>query len=702
MGTSDGGRAMKTFWAQLRREVADSALLWAAGVVAGLVPLLLPILYSAEGQVAIDLRIASAVVGGGLLALSSLALLGDRLLARDVDEGRFGFYLARPLPTSSLWAARLTAAILVFGLLVVAVWAPTWLAMELDGTVGAADPTTPLSAVAVTAPGATFDGLLGPLEGGSFFRALGFFGLGGLILSLLLLSHTVSTSARSRSPWTLLDVAGFVVVSMALLSARDILLSSLALGALVVAERLFVMALATILVAAGYRQAEVGRSDLASGHGVFSRTVWPLLALVVLGLVAWAGWVASPEADDLVSAEELWLSTDGRQVAVEGEAAHRLGMRTGVLFSTPEDPSADDAVQRRVVGRVTTIAAARHGGRLAWVRCRRFAPLDCRVWTWRPGGGEPAATGIEIDRWDHDLAISPFGELVAVAGQRLEIWEPDAPRLVFALDRHAYRATFVAANRLLFLHYDPDRGFTSIDEVDLDTRTVRGLAELPGDTYLHRFHLSPSGRLVALGAFLPPSFRLLDTRTGAVLDLRESRLDEGETLRVARFVGEELWALVAGPAGTDPPGRLLRVAVADPAAGDPGSGDWRTDVLPLPELLTMEGSRAQPFAGGLLVSVPERDGPTLDRGRVALPPGVEPEAGQATYFIEAAGDELRWHKVAQGVRLPGEIRRLASDPVDAPGSGALLLAGGGAVVQLRDGRLHRVVPALPETADDGG
>lgn len=716
---------MKFFVAQLRRDLGDWWLLFGAAILAGMFPLLLPIVYATEGEESVELRLATAIAGTLLYGLATLAMLGDGLAARDIAEGRFGFYLARPMPTSSLWAARLTAAVLLFVLVVAALAVPTWLVTSAqDPAAGSrASLASMVVRVAVTAPGITLDRIFEPTGHHALFGVLGAFGAIGLVLSLLLLAHGASTSGRSRSLWTLLDLFGMAALVIVWLEIHDTLVSVTAFGALVAAERLFVMALTAALLIAGYRQLAHGRSDLVRGHGVFSRTLWPLLAAVVLCLFGWARWTASPEADDLVSAEHLWTATDGRLLAVEGEAAHRLGLRTSVLFPAG-----------RALGRVTALASAREADVAAWIRCRRWTRADCGLWTWRlddPDG--PLDTGVHIDRWDPEVAVSPYGQLVAVTTDRLEVWQPDIPKLVFARDlpgRRFERPTFLSSTRLRYLHVDYDEELTSLEEVDLSSGAVQVLAELPGDALEHHFRMSASGRLVAMGAMLPPRLLVVDTASGASRDLRhpdasgddasgddasgdeasddEASGDEASTplarseiLLAAHFVGEDLALLVRSASGEQ---GLIRVQV-NPFAGEEAAVELRIDVeeLPLPPALSAPGTalRMAPYGTGILLSgTTAVSGP----GTAALPEGVEPLPGVVTYFLDLSSTgpisseaEPRWSRLAAGLMLPGWGRLRPADPMDVERSAAFLFAGGGAILRLEDDALRVVVPALPDT-----
>ena len=713
------------FRAQVCRDLAEWWPLWAASVAAGLVPLLLPVIYSADGEEAMDLRLAAVAVGGGLFWLASVGLLGDGLASRDLGEGRYGFFASRPVGAGAFWLARVAAALVLLIAITASLALPTWMAHPPD--LGAREPALSLWTMPLTAPGVDLTSPWAPNYGGEgvvrILSTLAPAGVAGGLLSLLLVAHLAGTVGRSRDAWTLLDLGGVVLLIVLLVQAREILVSAQAFAVLVAAERFFAAMSAAILLLAGWRQVAHGRVDLARGHGAFSRFAWPALALVAVALLGAASWVAHPAPQDLRSAERVRATPDGGAALVTGSMSHRLGLRSGVVFSEAE------AVE--VTGPVHAVAAADQAERLAWTRCRRFRALDCEVWTWASGLNEASATGIFSHRWDHHLAWSPHGEMLALAHDRVEVWQPavapagtetttSGPRLIYARDleeRYPQQPGFLSARRLRYLTVDPDSDFMRVEEIDLSSRAVRTLGDLPGEAPL-QVVTSPSGRHVAATSMIPSRTSILDVQSGRVYELQEHPLVTGGFLAALRFADHRsFFLLMAGPDAVvdgnpvDADWRLVRVDL-ELLAGD--ETDAALTEIPLPAI----GQRAVLGAHGgtLLLSAEIGHGVgAASTSRLALPAGVEPAAGYALWELDLDGlangawqppagssdgawqppdgsSDGAWHRLAGGVRLLYEPIRLAPQTDDA-----ILIAGDGTVLRLSDAGLEIVVPALPET-----
>ena len=675
------------FGAQLRRDLAEWWPLWAASVAAGLVPLLLPVIYSAQGEEALDLRVAAAAVGGGLFWLASIGLLGDGLASRDLGEGRYAFFASRPVGAGAFWLARVAAALLLVGAITVGLLLPVWLADPLEA--GSREPAMNPWTVSVTAPGVDLTSPWAPNYGGEgvlgLLATLAPLGVLGALLTLLLLAHLVSTVGRSRDAWTLFDFGGFFLVAVLVLNARDVLLSAHAFAALVAAERLFAAATAAILLLAGWRQLSHGRVDLARGHGAFSRIAWPALVLLTVVLLGVSSWVARPAPSDLRSAEQVRTTPDGRVALVTGPMAHRLGLRSGVVFAGGESSA--------VTGPVHTVAAADRADRVAWTRCRRLTHLDCEVWTWSPGLDAPGATGIFSDRWDHSLSWSPHGELLALAHDRIEVWQPvgesenAAPRLLYARDlndSYPLQPAFLSARRLRYLIVNPDVDFMRVEEIDLPSRSVRVVGDLPGEAPL-RIVTSPSGRYVAATSMIPSRTSVLDGESGCVREFQDHPLLAGRFLVAIRFVGDRsLYLLTTGEEDWAGDWRLAHVDLDALSVDGP---ELALREVPLPRLGSVV--RLGVREGALLISGMAGDDEDELQPRLVLPAGVEPLAGHAIWESSPNG---AWHRLVDGARLLYEPIRLAPQHDDST-----LIAGDGTVLRLGEGGLEVTVPALPDT-----
>ena len=299
---------MKRTFAVAAREITERRLLFLGAFVAGLLPLVFPLIPALRGN-AHDARSVAMLLLAITITVSFPVVFGATIVVGDIAQKRLSFYFSRPLPAASIWAGKLLAALLItIGCTFLAV-APVFF-----------------------------------VEGESAF-SYDTFGLGSrgslvlaipAVLVLLLLAHVVASIARLRSAWIALDFFLAASFSVAIaLSLRSLFLSGfwgfyeqarwpeLALWWLLVT-------LIAILLAASYVQVADGRTDARRSHGALSATLWGLSAIfaAILGGLAW--WAASARATDLARIDSGVLTAPrGPWVAIGGRLR---GGRGGGMF----------------------------------------------------------------------------------------------------------------------------------------------------------------------------------------------------------------------------------------------------------------------------------------------------------------------------------------------------------------------------------
>jgi hypothetical protein len=196
-----------------------------------------------------------------LLPWAVAALFGATMVARELEERRFGFLLNQPLRLGEIFFGKVAAGLaiaLAFGFL-------------------------------ACLPAFLLGGLwrqISPLEAA---RLLGV-GLAGCIVFLLFF-HAASIQLRSRSPWLVLDLVAWVAFGWGVRALTMNLLSAWAFDAML---RLWLILLVVVTVGlgiAGYLSVAEGRADLQRGHRWVSATL--AISLAVALLVGWVqtAWV---------------------------------------------------------------------------------------------------------------------------------------------------------------------------------------------------------------------------------------------------------------------------------------------------------------------------------------------------------------------------------------------------------------------------
>ncbi len=431
---------MRAFALVTARELRAYAPAWIAVLVAALLPWLAPLLPTAGSQPAGEVRMITALVLASLLGLLMAVFAGAGVLARDLGEGRMGFFLALPLRAWTIWTGRLlAAAILVYATLAVIALPATLASGELVLR-------RELLAGLVELP------LLGPLRAWS----------GALVLLLplvvVLLSHQLAMGLRSRSPWFVVDLLALAVAG---LLAGGAAMRLIAAGApfelLVAGVAAGTLALATLACGGGFGLAR-GGTLLARVHRAQATAVGTGLLVAALAAVGFTRWTLAVEPEDLTAVHGVTAAPSGPWVSVVGEVRLRpsyapwlltdpttgRALRLAPALYHPFEPAAASPVAFTADGRAG-VWKRPQGGRF-WGPCE----LD---WIELGSPVRLVPTGIEVESsWETELL--PLGDRLAVAEpSRLAVWSQQGRRLLAAAELpraqpHWQRLSWLAPERL--------------------------------------------------------------------------------------------------------------------------------------------------------------------------------------------------------------------------------------------------------------
>jgi hypothetical protein len=355
------------------REVSERVALLGLAVVVAAVPFLAPWLGIGD-------RPLLGVLLGVVMVFAAAVLTGSSVIARDLAEGRLGFFLSRPLPWWSIWGGKmLAAAVLTF----------TAGAIVLTPSAFLGDWELP--------PGGWWMGILVP----------------GLI-TLIGGVHVAAVGYRSRSLWFAADlvVAG-VLAWLVARTYRSLFAWGVdAGGSDYAATLLWVVALAVTVASAA--QVAQGRADLQRSHRVLAIAVWSVLTPAVLSYTAWGTWVRRVAPSNLRAVLSAWSAPRGPWIAVTGRTR----------WPRPESLSTALLVDTRT-GRFLRLGPAFSPLRPGFATDARRAAWISNPWSRDPSltvadlaADDPALTRVPLPVPSGPVlgfALSPDGAYVAVA-----------------------------------------------------------------------------------------------------------------------------------------------------------------------------------------------------------------------------------------------------------------------------------------------
>lgn len=538
---------MNAFRAVFAREFREWSVLVPASLVAGLLPFCFSLIRG-FGASPRDVRDSAALVLAIMLAGLSATVLGAFVPARDLAEGRMGFYFSRPFSPWSIWSGRLLALWAISTL--------TWFLVFLPSTLAGGGLITILEAHAARSFLAweTLLGILAPVL---------------MLLFLIVSCQALFISLSSRSRWLILDAALLVAFAALSFSAlRRIFFTGPQNGFHRDFLACFVALLAAILLAllaAGAASAVFGRADLRVSHRALSWTLWPCLLLAATSLEGYSRWYAAPSLQSLKGAQVWEAAPRGPWVILEGEAhwrdpdfkvAYLLNSRTGNSLRVPS-------------GTAWGAAFSDDGTRCA---CMKWpaGSSDTEVAAYDLTGAAPKQLKAQIpvpEGWA-SLALSNDGRLLAVCGERaLAIHDLDGEKVLYARsERVACRIAVrflekgrVRVYRWVYKNLAKAEGCVELLDLDLPTRTLTETGRVE-DAGLYHLQANPAGDRLLVRRFGENggSMSLQDGNTGARLALLAEDVEGmtgaftsgGDILAVFRKGSPKEWSLALyGPGG---------------------------------------------------------------------------------------------------------------------------------------------------------
>jgi len=258
------------------REASERAALLGLAAVLALVPFVAP-------RFGLD-RPLLGVFLGAVMVFTAALLTGSSVIARDLAEGRLGFFLARPLPWWSIWGGKLLAALVLTFAAGLIVLGPSALGGEWH---------LPASSrwVTIVAPG---------------------------LLALIGIANALAVAYRARSAWFALDLAMAAALGWAVVRTARTLMDwgVFPFDPAVLSAALWLLAAAVTV--AGAAQVAEGRADIRRGHRVLSIVLWSLLTPAVLVYASWGIWVLRFAPADFRTVISAWPSPNGAWIAAAG------------------------------------------------------------------------------------------------------------------------------------------------------------------------------------------------------------------------------------------------------------------------------------------------------------------------------------------------------------------------------------------------
>lgn len=290
-----------------RRELAEKRFVF---FTAAALLLVMPVIALVDGATDWGRGAFIATIGGFAAIGYTLALailLGASVIGRDLSDKRLSFYLAKPIPASSIWFGKLLASLILIAACFIVLMAPVFVA-------------------AMNAWDSSWTVNLGSMAAAMALLSVGFF----------VSSHVVSTMVRSRSPRIAIDaILGVAAIAIATALVRKIYLDDaleLSLSLAVGMALLMVVA----LLFSGAWQLERGRADRQRNHIELSKYVWTSAAIVLALGAGFVAWVTGVTPRSLTGFREAVSAKSGPWMFVDGDASLRPHYRAKFLVNTSD------------------------------------------------------------------------------------------------------------------------------------------------------------------------------------------------------------------------------------------------------------------------------------------------------------------------------------------------------------------------------
>jgi hypothetical protein len=473
---------MRGIVAIARREIFERRIAFLAAALLGLLPFLAPLLPAVRHYGAGDVRLFAAVFFAIVFAGAQSLILGGSTIGRDLSERRLGFYFARPVSAGAIWAGKFLGI---------------WL-MVLSGAAIILFPVSILDfrRWAASAGVTPRWGEMALLFAGAVILCLG-------------LGNLIGTVLRARSAWLAGDIALLAIFAFAVSRSVAPLVTAEAPRLLEYVLIGLSTAIAIALLASGFAQVAIGRTDAARGNRARFAVLWLLLFAAAGLCAAYVRWVFSPSPADLFSASLPVAAPSGTWIELSGYARGRADFRAALLYDV-----ATGNYARALSGR-GAMAFSGDGRAAAWAERSGFdsrAPLDIWICRLEAGPIRRVRTPLSARVWN--IAMSPEGSRVAlVESKTVSVFEVPSGRLVASAavdsEKNYHRVVFLGKERLRLYRLwpggpasplnSPAFGAIGVLDFDLAARTLREIASIENIRRPYSLAFDDRGeRLIAL------------------------------------------------------------------------------------------------------------------------------------------------------------------------------------------------------------
>lgn len=441
------------------REFSEHRVFLVAAGAASAVSLLVPFIPGVFGWAPGEVRgVLTSFMALGFTVLSAFSL-GASIVSGTAAQGRFGFFVARPLSAAAIWFGKIIGSLALITICELIVVVPA--ALSADGPAFLSD---------LVGHPWLWSGIL----------------IGGPLV-LILLAHAASTAWRARTAWLGLDGGILIVVAVVCwLVLRPLLTAGAGRSAFEIVLAV-VGSFAVAILVAGVVQVASGRVDIRRQHQALSLTMWSVVLVLVTGIAGYGRWLVTPDIQDLKWADGgPTISPSGEWIGLTGPTRGRSDVFGTFVLNLDSLSSARLGIGPRWHG--TMVAFSGDGRRAAWTvregdRWRlRYGTMESLA-----GGGEESTVLLEQQPW---MALAHRGDRVAtIEDGTLVVSSLPGGDVLGSVRLPAQRSHFgpyfASDNRIRIFSVEPAAGVDSPSsiralEFDLDDRKMVEVGVLPG------------------------------------------------------------------------------------------------------------------------------------------------------------------------------------------------------------------------------
>ncbi len=482
---------MKHTLAIAQRDIAERSFVLLTAAILGVLPFLAILLPSvrAFGKETAVVTIAGFAVGAYTLGLG--VILGATTIGRDLSERRLSFYFSRPVSASAIWFGKLAATTFLVLVSLALVFAPSYL-------YGSAQWGKSWTIQAHL--------LLAILAGGA--------------MVLYLITHTVGTMIRSKTPLLLLDfvllllavLAGWFVVRPLVFGQAADVIRWLGITAAIV--------LLAILIAAGAWHLHQGRVDRRANHVSLSRFLWGSIAAMLLLAGAVTAYISSVGPADIAVVHPI--DNNGSWTVISGPFRNRGDFNEAFLYNV------ETGASLRLNCAYCEATISRDGRQALWFRPIEWKSLqrELHVVDLTQRTLRARATGLMLNPGYAAWVVNDeASRLAAIESGVLSVIDIGRNKILAAVRlpgvKRTARSFFLSPN-LVRTYAEHQGNVITIYEFDVIRRQLQKTGQFSENAHHQFFTASSDGkellvRVRGKEAGEPSRYVVRDARTGAVI-----------------------------------------------------------------------------------------------------------------------------------------------------------------------------------------